>query len=132
MKYIQNLLAHKQLLLFLAVFWTILIGYLCLDESSDLPSISINNIDKSVHFSFHFVFTILWFFYFICNVNQINIIKYFAITFFMSLIYGIFIEWAQFYFTTNRKADVYDVIANVLGAIFALFASKYFIKNNRA
>jgi VanZ family protein len=118
-------LAHKQLLLILAIFWTCLIGYLCLDESSDLPSLSIGNIDKLAHFTFHFVFTLLWFFYFIYDKIKSKLITYAIVTFLMSMFYGIFIEWAQYTFTISRKADIFDVCANVFGAFMAIIASFY-------
>ena len=38
----------------------------------------------------------------------------------LSVFFGLLIELLQNVFTTTRVADVYDVLANTLGAIFAV------------
>lgn len=127
MRHIKNLLEHKKLLLFWAIFWTLLILFLCLDTSTDIPTIPVRNIDKLAHFCFHFGFTSLWFFYFTGN-NTIKKNKKAAIIFFVSVIYGICIEIAQQEFTTTRNADFFDVLANATGAVFGILFSNYIQK----
>lgn len=39
-----------------------------------------------------------------------------------ALIYGIIIEICQEQFTATRKADAYDVVANVAGSVIAILA----------
>lgn len=39
---------------------------------------------------------------------------------FSAFVYGAIIEVCQDQFTTSRKADVYDVVANVTGSIIAI------------
>ena len=39
---------------------------------------------------------------------------------FSALVYGAVIEVCQEQFTTSRKADVYDIVANVTGSIIAI------------
>lgn len=115
----NNLSGRNKLYLCLAIFWTLFIAVLCLESSSDLPNlgISVSNVDKYVHFIFHFVFTVLWFLYWKTR-NGISVFKIFI----ASLLYGIAIEVAQGVFTTTRTADVADVLANVCGSITAVIA----------
>ena len=102
-----------------ALFWTFSILLLCLEPASDLPKIEINHVDKLAHFSFHFIFIILWYLYFISTSKIINY-KTPLILFFVSLVFGIVIEWSQQVLTTSRKGDVLDVISNISGAFTAL------------
>jgi VanZ family protein len=131
-KYIKTLLAHSQLLLFLAVFWTFLIAFLCLDDSSDMPTIAINNVDKAVHFCFHFILTWLWFFYFVSKNGLKSNKKCSFIAFLIAFSFGVFIEWAQQTFTISRKADVFDVCANTAGALVAILVSNYILKKTES
>lgn len=86
---------------------------------NNLPNLGIINTDKYVHFIFHFIFVNLWFLYFNYK-NSENRIKFGKILFIVSFLFGILIELAQQTFTINRKADIFDVIANTTGAFFAL------------
>jgi VanZ family protein len=131
-KYIKTLLAHSRLLLALAIIWTILIAILCLDDSSNLPSISVNNIDKVVHFCFHFILTWLWFFYFISKNGFKTIKNWAVIAFLISLFFGVFIEWAQQTFTVSRKADFFDICANASGAFVAILISNCILKKTKS
>lgn len=125
----NNLSGHNKLYLCLAILWTLFIAVLCLESSSDLPNlgISVSNIDKYVHFIFHFGFTVLWFLYWKTR-NGVSLFKIFT----ASLLYGVAIEVAQGVFTTTRTADVADVFANVCGstaAVIAIVWSAKFLKS---
>jgi VanZ family protein len=115
-----------------ALFWTFSILLLCLEPASDLPKIEINHVDKLAHFSFHFIFIILWYMYFISTSKIINY-KTPLILFFVSLVFGIVIEWSQQVLTTSRKGDVLDVISNISGAFTALviLISVQYYSNNK-
>jgi len=126
---INNLLAHKYIWLFLAIVWTGIIFFLCLISSEDLPSINlkIEGTDKGVHFTFHFIFTILWMLY--LNASFQKITKRQTIKVILtSFLFGIVIEILQELYTTTRKADVFDVLANTIGALAASILL-YFILN---
>lgn len=110
---------HKNLYLSAALIWTCSILLLCLEPARDLPKIEINNLDKIVHFAFHFGFIILWYLYVNSNTKIANY-KAPVILFFVSMVFGIVIEFSQQAFTTSRKGDVLDVISNVSGAFSAL------------
>jgi VanZ family protein len=109
----------KNALFSLAIGWTILIAVLCLVKFSNLPSFGVSGADKYVHFTFHFVFTMLWGFYLWAKLNEITISKIgrFVI---LSFCYGILIEIFQEIFTKTRRADIFDVLANGAGALVAL------------
>jgi len=116
----NNLLVLKKVIFSVAIGWTALIGFLCLVKLSNLPSLGVSGADKYVHFTFHFVFTILWGYYSWLNQNDIDFkkIRFIIIS---SICYGILIEMLQEVFTTTRHADIFDVLANLTGAIMALF-----------
>ena len=111
----------KKCYLSAAIIWTGSILLLCLEPASDLPKVEINNVDKLVHFTFHFVFIILWYLYLSSNANKTNY-KTPVILFLVSVAFGILVELAQQAFTTSRKGDLLDVVANVTGAFTALIS----------
>ena len=121
---IKNLLAHSKLWFTLALLWTATVTFLCLVSMKELPSLVVSGLDKYVHFTFHFIFTMLWMFY----VNSRKIIddKSILKVVFASLIFGITIEILQELLTITRKADLKDVLANFTGAIIAAILFKYF------
>ena len=115
----NNLSVLKNALFSLAISWTILIAVLCLVKFTDLPSFGVSGADKYVHFTFHFVFTILWGFYSWAKLNDITISKIGRVVI-LSFCYGILIEILQEIYTKTRHADIFDVLANGTGALAAL------------
>ncbi len=115
----NNLSVLKNAIFSLAISWTILIAVLCLVKFSNLPSFGVSGADKFVHFTFHFVFTILWGFYSWAKLNEITIAKIGSVVI-LSFCYGILIEILQEIFTKTRHADIFDVLANGTGALVAL------------
>ena len=115
----NNLLVLKNAIFSLAISWTILIAVLCLVKFSNLPSFGVSGADKYVHFTFHFVFTILWGFYSWAKLNDITISKIGRVVI-LSFCYGILIEIFQEIYTKTRHADIFDVLANGTGALVAL------------
>ena len=119
-----NLLVPSSKYLLGAIIWTITIAVLCLESSSDLPSVKVVGIDKIVHVTFHFVFVNLWYLFFVNNNFTKNYSNLVTKTFFLSVSYGVLIEIAQQLFTKTRQADVLDVLANITGAILAVIMIK--------
>ena len=113
-----------------ALIWTIVIACLCLISFSHIPKVGLSNSDKYAHFAFYFVFSGLWFLYFSHRNDNLSKVKMFLVVFFLSLFYGIAIEIMQYLFTETRRADVFDVLANALGAVMGLLVigcyQKYF------
>lgn len=111
---------RKQLFLSLALFWTGVIAFFCLIQASDIPKINIQNLDKVIHVFFHFVFTSLWYLFFKKHIKSTNNIKALVLSIVLSIFFGIVIELLQQLCTTTRKADIYDVLANLTGAVLAI------------
>ncbi|TRX04224.1 VanZ family protein [Flavobacterium gawalongense] len=111
---------HKQFYFWAALSWTGLIVFFCLIKSNDIPVVQITNLDKVVHSFFHFVFTSLWFLFFKKQMNSLDVFKPLIISFMLSIFFGIAIEIAQALFTTTRKGDLFDILANLSGATLAV------------
>jgi len=112
---------RKEFFLFSAIIWTGVILFLSLENSKNIPQIEIPNIDKVIHFGFHFVFTILWFLYLKKRFNSSKNLHLLIFTLIVSFVFGIAIELLQQYFTATRNADVFDILANTSGALTAAF-----------
>ena len=114
----KNLSVLKKVFLFLALFWAGVIAFFCLVDSSEIPevNISIENLDKVVHVFFHFVFTLLLYFFFKKLFNSADKIKPLVISIVISFFFGIIIEILQELCTATRHADLFDILANLFGA----------------
>lgn len=118
MQIIKNLLAPR-LLLFIAIAYTILVIYGSLVGPQDLPKITKDVSDKSLHFLGYFIWFFTWFFYFFFGVKSS---KFFTVVWKVvgsGLIFGIVIELIQGEFTVNRSAEIKDVAANFAGLMVA-------------
>jgi VanZ family protein len=124
MQITKHLSEHKNKLIYPALLWTFFVATLCLVSFNSVPKVRIENFDKLVHACFHFGIVLLWFLYF--NIQKSKpFIKAANLAILFSLIFGILIEICQQLFTTSRKADVLDLVANTLGALLAVFFLKY-------
>jgi VanZ family protein len=122
----------KNIFFWIALCWTLVVAYFCLVPSSEIPSVTIPNLDKLVHSFFHFVFTILWFLFFKKQVKKRNQTKLLVGAVFFSFFFGVGIEVLQSRLTTTRNGDLFDVLANFSGAILAfvfVFIAKQIKKN---
>jgi VanZ family protein len=89
-------------------------------KSSDVPSIKIVGIDKIVHILLHLVFTFFWGITLVKSGKWDSFSKVMYVSFLLSLVFGLLIEFIQGYFTTSRSADITDVLANTFGSLFAI------------
>jgi len=90
-----------------------------------MPRVEVPGKDKTVHFLFYFVLTLLW--NFALQKKYKNwALKYIIV--FVLIVYGIVIEVLQGVLTKNREADIYDVMANSAGALVALIVI-FWLKN---
>lgn len=112
----------------IAILWTSFVTTLSLItiSSENGKSIVFDFNDKYVHFAFYLVFVIVWFWFliktkFAKNANNIALIS--------AILYGIIMEICQGVFTTTRTPDVYDVIANTLGALTGITIINQVYKN---
>ncbi|MCD0468014.1 VanZ family protein [Flavobacterium sp. ENC] len=120
----------KQLLLCWAILCSGIITYFCLTDSSNIPAVVFPNIDKIVHFCFHFGFTISWILFFKKELKgkEADDFKAYLVAFIFSVFFGITIEILQSVFTTTRAADVTDILANTIGGTTAIFTAIAFKK----
>lgn len=81
-----------------------------------LPTLGSSFDDKIFHFLSHAVLTGLCFNYF----KRTIVSKPILISAIIPLSYGITIEWLQSMTSNLRTSDVYDVVSNILGMIFAI------------
>ncbi|WP_152971433.1 VanZ family protein [Lacinutrix algicola] len=95
----------------------------------ELPSVN----DKVMHALTHFILVVLWFIVFYYRYS-FKYYKAIGIATLFSLVYGILIELLQGWLTISRQSDFKDVLANVLGMIFAsillISIKKHVLKNN--
>jgi VanZ family protein len=122
---------RKLFFLAAALFWSGVILFFCLIKASDLPQVEVPNLDKAVHATFHFVFTVLWFLFFKKKLKTSNIFRPLVIAYLFSFFFGSAVELMQEFFTTTRSADVIDELANLSGATLAVIAVVLLNKFNR-
>lgn len=109
----------------LALLWTIAITIASLVSIGNMPRVEVPGKDKTVHFLFYFVLTLIW--NFALQKKYKNwVLKY--IIAFVVIVYGIVIEVLQEVLTKNRQADIYDVLANSAGTLVALIVI-FWLKN---
>jgi VanZ family protein len=116
----KRILNNKKIILVCALAWTILIIIGCSLPGSAVPKVPLfPHFDKVVHFIFFFIFTMLWSVYNNCKwVTTIYII----IT---SFIFGWFIEIYQKNYVIGRSFDVFDIVADTIGAVSFLIIYKW-------
>jgi VanZ family protein len=109
---INYFLERQKLSLVLAIIWTIIILVGCTMPGRDLPPITVfAHFDKVVHFIFFLVFFVLWF----C-ASYLFRYKALFITLIACLL-GFSIEFYQLHFVTGRSFDVWDGMADTIGAM---------------
>lgn len=111
----------------LAIFWTAFVTAFSLMSLGDLgDDFPIPNKDKYVHFMFYFVFVSVWYLY-LNKKNSASRNKWMVLI--AAICFGILMEICQGAFTTTRSPDIFDVIANTVGAIFGLLFITTILKN---
>lgn len=102
----------------LAILWTIGVTIASLASLNNLFSVSIPGNDKTAHFVFYFVFFVLWYF---GLQHYLKLKRVQLLLVFVTILYGICMEFFQAKFTANRQADPFDVLANTLGTLTGFF-----------
>ena len=103
------------------ICWIVIITVLSLSsfEDVDTERINIPHLDKLIHFFFYFVAAILGILLIRERTKgQFKLSRAIIITALSVIIYGIIIEVIQDTYTENRSGELYDVLANSLGAFF--------------
>jgi VanZ family protein len=103
------------------VIWTIVIFVLLALPGNMLPNenhLSIPNLDKYVHIILFGSFVFLWSFYYGAKLGTKNFpYKQSFFILIIACLYGTAMEFVQKYFIPNRDYDIYDIAADVVGAI---------------
>lgn len=114
----------KKTIFVITICYTIFIILVSLIRLNNLPDVNISFGDKIFHFGAYGVLTALWFYTFLLQFKlTFKKAVFYAAT--SSVILGIIIEVLQDMMTTYRALDVYDVLANTLGALLALIAIRF-------
>lgn len=91
-----------------AVFLTAAIAYLSLTESTQVPSVSLN--DKLIHAAMYLALTIAW----------LIPLKRSVWVLLGTTAFGGFMELMQHYCTTTRSGDLLDLLADFVGATIGI------------
>lgn len=109
--------------------WAIFILIVCLLPSDDFQKIKFINIpflDKYVHFTLYFIFSLLL-------ISENNRLKHrgsvtmtaMVIAALISIFYGGFIELLQLFLTSTRSAELSDFILNFFGFVVAAISYRW-------
>ncbi len=117
-----------------AMGWIILILFLCTLPGSAIPSVSIFDklhVDKIVHFVLFGGTVLLLAYGYHRQKGEISGLALFSLVLVVTL-YGLAIEFIQKYLVANRSFDIYDLLADGLGAVAGalvfLWVGKRFLK----
>ena len=105
---------HKKTIIYsLSVFYSIALIIVSLVRLNNLPNLNTGFDDKIGHFLFYAIFCMLWFLSF--HSLKIKRSLFAATTF--SILFGLIIELLQGVVSDHRTSDVYDFLANTMGAL---------------
>ena len=117
-------------------FWkplilALIIFYGSVTSGSNLNKVTffqINNIDKFIHLTLYFLLSIS----FQSSLLRITLNKkqQILITLILVISYGLIMEVFQFYFTSDRSAEIFDALANTLGCILGILIFPFLQKRN--
>jgi VanZ family protein len=104
-----------------ALIWTIIIFILLALPGNLLPNenhFNIPNLDKYVHITLFGSFVFLWSFYYLVKQEKNNnSYRQSVVILIVACLYGIAMEYVQKYFIPNRYFDIYDIVADIVGAV---------------
>jgi glycopeptide antibiotics resistance protein len=120
------LLVLKKWALPILVVYALTLAVFSLIRLSDIPGLGFSFDDKIYHFVAYFIFTGIAYNFF----RQTKLIQSLLIASASVTVYGIIIEVLQLVMTTYRTLDVYDIIANTLGALVSAFVLQ-FLNNSK-
>ena len=106
----------------IAIVLLVAIMYFSLLPSIELPKAPVMQADKFIHFNMYSLLTIVLYKAFFIRKLWWSI----GFACVLSFFYGFIVECSQYYFTSTRMFDVFDILANGTGAMFAyVIVNKY-------
>ncbi len=117
-----------------AVFWGAVIFLVISMPPSRIPDsamLRLPLIDKAIHFTLFFIFSILLAFGLFKQKRITSILSYKSlviITLTAGVLYGATTEFIQLIALSQRHGSVFDFIANAIGTVFGILFFSYIIK----
>lgn len=112
-----------------AIIWTIILAVLMLLPQDAFPESKLLSYDKLAHISVFAVFSVLVLSgYAIRSKDKDNKTKHRKQALTICLVYGLLLEVLQ-QFVPGRMSDIYDLVANFIGALLGVIVFTFFIKN---
>ena len=118
---IALLLENKTYLLYYriaTIIWATIIIVGSFLPGKDLPEVSLFQADKIVHLIFYAVFSFLLLKSFATKSSK------YLIVFIFCFVFGLLIEIFQPITTPDRRFDVFDIVANILGSLMPIIFLK--------
>lgn len=110
----------------LSIVWTSLILVACFLPGNDVPKINIVNVDKLVHIALFGGCAFLWAIALIHH--SANMWPKLVLIFSATVGLGILVELIQgSNLVQGRSADIYDVVADTIGALLGVFYARYIL-----
>jgi VanZ family protein len=113
-----------------AMVWTLIIFLLMIMPPNRIPNqglFGIKHLDKVVHICLFGGFVWLWFMSRINSQKTSDKKGILARIFLISTLYGIAMEFVQYFFT-DRDFDIWDIAADIIGAAIAWVLLSLFVK----
>jgi len=121
---IEYRIKHPRFFGVLAIIWFLIMIYLLLFPSKDLPKVPLfPNMDKLIHFTLYFVFTFLSLF--ASSIKKSRNIPWIIVLMFVICVTT---EILQRIMPYGRSFDYYDMMANSFGIIIGLLFFNYIKK----
>jgi VanZ family protein len=117
----------RKYFLYIAIFLTIAITVGSLISMKNVVKAPIHFFDKILHSSAYFMLALSW----LLAFKNKKSIKFATAIAFAVFIYGIIIEVLQGTLTNYRQADLYDMLANLVGITCALLVFVTFSQKNQ-
>lgn len=106
----------------IAIVLLVVIMYVSLLPTIELPKAPVIQADKIIHFS---MYSLLSFVLYKAFFNR-KLWQGIGFACALSFFYGFIVECSQYYYTSTRMFDVFDILANGIGAMFAyVIVNKY-------
>jgi VanZ family protein len=125
---LQQILSKR----FPALLWTIFIFILLVVPGKMLPDenqMAIPGLDKYIHVILFGSFVFLWGFYYAAKQKYpVQSNRRFILILVIACLYGTGMEFVQKYFIPNRDFDIYDILADTLGAIIGFLIVRMTVK----